>query len=470
MRRFAAELALLLLAGCHLRAKGPAVLPPLSSEGAVRVYLQPFPDDAARLSFSLAGISAMKADGTAEPLQSVLPEVSGAAAATQRLLAEGRLAPGQYVGIALQIDRATLASDHGVADLLAPEEPVRVEVPFRVERGRAVVVKLSLGQGQAIAQEFRFAATFSGVALTTASSAVQLAGYCSTPGLAGLAVFDRRTHEVSGVVPTGRQPLGIAIDSQALRAYVALGGEDQLQVLDLMTGEELRRIPLRTGDEPREVAITPDGGLLLTVNPGSNSVSFVDTGSASVVGTAPTGEAPSALLLDRGGRRAYVLNRRSASMTVIDVANRTVLATVATDPEPLRVQLNRDGTRLYLIARGSAYLTAFSVPELNVVRSVFVGLGAGALRVDPRTDLVYVGRTDEGRIQVFDPVSTLPVDSIAVPGPVSYLALDHVENALIAVLPTRGQVAFVDVTRKRLVATLDVGGEPFQIALVGERL
>ena len=140
-----------------------------------------------------------------------------------------------------------------------------------------------------------------------------------------------------------------------------------------------------------------------------------------------------------------------------------------TDPEPLRAQLSRDGTRLYLIARGSAYLTVFQVPEMTVQRTVFVGLGAGALKVDPRTDLVYVGRADEGRIQIFEPFSALPVDSIEVPGPVSWLALDDVENALVAVLPERRQVAFVDVTRKRLVATIDVGAEPFQAALIGER-
>jgi hypothetical protein len=80
-----------------------------------------------------------------------------------------------------------------------------------------------------------------------------------------------------------------------------------------------------------------------------------------------------------------------------------------------------------------------------------------------------VAPPQERRIQVFDPVSALPVDSIAVPGPVSFLALDHVENALVAALGSRQQVAFVDVTRKRLVATIDVGAVPYVIVLLGER-
>jgi YVTN family beta-propeller protein len=468
MRRLAAVLALLLLAGCHVRARGPAPLPALSGEGEVRVYLQPLPEDAARLAFSLSSVLASRSGGPDVPLELLHPEVSGAAPTGQRLLALGRLPPGPYAGLALEVKRATVARDGGVSDLLVPEEPIRVEAPFMVEPGRAVVVRLSLRRTP-LAGEFELGDAFSAVALAPEASTVQLAGYCSTPALAGLAVFDRRAHEVNGVLPTGRQPLGIAIDPRALRAYVAMAGEDQIQVLDLVTGEELRRIALGTGDEPREVALTPDGGLLVTTNPGSGSVAFVDVASGSVVGRVRTGEEPSALLLDRGGRRGYVLDRRSRSLTVVDVANRAVVATVPTDPEPLRAQLSRDGTRLYLIARGSAYLTVFQVPEMTVVRSVFIGLGAGALKVDPRSDLVYVGRADEGRIQVFDPMSALPVDAIEVPGPVSWLALDDVENALVAVLPERRQVAFVDVTRKRLIATIDVGAEPFQVALVGER-
>lgn len=470
MRRPAAvALALQLLTACHLRAQAPLSLNPLSGEADLLVYLEPFPADAARLGLSLTSVSAVREDGTAVPLELRMPEMSGTTATSQRLLALGRIPPGPYAGIAFELGRATLATAGGASDLLLPEEPVRVDVPFTVTSGRGLVARIALAPGQAASQEFRFQGAFSGVALAPEATVVPLAGYCSTPARASLLKFDRRSHQVTGVLPTRRQPLGIALDPSAVRAYVALGAEDRIQVLDLGTGEELAQIPLRAGDEPRELALTPDGSLLVTVNPGSDTASFVDTSSGSLIDSVQAGDEPWALLLDRGGRRAYVLNRRSNSITVLDVATRAVVATVPTDPEPLRAQLSRDGSRLYLVARGSAYLTVFSVPDMTVVRTVFVGLGAGALKVDPRSDLVYVGRADEGRIQVFDPVSALPVDAIQVPGPVSWLALDDVENALVAVLPATGQVAFVDVTRKRLVGALEVGAEPYQVALVGER-
>jgi YVTN family beta-propeller protein len=380
-----------------------------------------------------------------------------------------RLSPGQYGGLEFSVTRATLATDQGVADLLASKEPIRIDLPFAVVRGRAAILQLALRPGQARPREFAFSAAFTGVELRPEQTVVQLATYCTTAGTADLFVLDRRSRQVSGAIPTGREPEGIALDVSANRAFVALAGEDQIQVIDLVTGAELRRIALRSGDRPRELGLTPDGRLLVSTNAGSNSLAFVDPQAGVALDRVAVGDDPWSLLLDRSGRRAYVLNRWSSNLTVVDLANRAVVTTVATDPEPLRAQLNRDGTRLYVIHRGSAWMNVYSVPDMAQVARMFVGLGASALKVDPRTDLVYVGRGDEGRIQLFDPMSLLPVDSIEVPGAVSYLAIDDVENMLVAVLPGPGRIAFVDLTRKRLLSTVDVGRDPFRVAPVSER-
>jgi YVTN family beta-propeller protein len=468
MRRLAV-LLVVLLAGCHPRVHPPASLEPLAQEGEVFVYLAPFPGDAARLAFSLAAVEAIRSDGAVEPLTLALPDVGAETMRAQRLLGWGRLSPGAYGGLQIRLTRATLATDEGVADLLASKDPVRLDVPFPVARGRAVVVQLALRPGQASAREFAFSAGFTGAPLRPEDTVVQVADYCSATDVAALFVVDRRARQVTAAIPTGREPGGVALDVASGRGYVALGGEDQVQVLDLSTGEELRRIALRTGDAPRELALTVDGRVLVTVNPGSNSVAFVDPLAGVAVDRVLVGDEPRALLLDRQGRRAYVLNRRGSSVTVLDVVNRTVLATVTTDPEPLRAQLNRDGSRLYVVHRGSPWMAVFTVPDLTPLPRVFVGLGAETLRVDPRTDLIYVGRADEGRLQVFDPASSLAVGSVDVPGPVSYLAIDDVENALIAVIPSLRQLAFVDLVTRRVRSTVDVGRGPFWVAPAAER-
>jgi hypothetical protein len=114
-------------------------------------------------------------------------------------------------------------------------------------------------------------------------------------------------------------------------------------------------------------------------------------------------------------------------------------------------------------------MTVFALPALTVANRVFVGLGMEAIKVDSRTDLIYVGRQGEARLQVFDPASYLPVDYVEVPGDVSYMAIDDANDALFLVVPSRRSVAVVELTSWKLLASFDVGDEPYQVVLVGER-
>ncbi len=468
-RALVAALVAPLLAGCHARARAVPALPPLGAEAELHVYLQPLPGDAGRLAFSIASLAAVRQDGTEVPLELVLAEVNARAVSHQRLLAWGRLPPGAYSGLALRLARATISGDGLPSDLLVPKEPVRIDLPLQLEEGRAALANVALREGQVQESEFDFAGHFTGHVVPTGSAVLELAGYVSRPGFDSLAAFDRRAHEVTAVHPTGRGPTGLAVDALARRAFVALRGEDQVQVLDLATGDELARIPLRSGDEPADLALTPDGRLVLVVGNGSNTLAILDAEAGLVLERLPTGLEPWVVRLDRDGRRAYVLDRRSGGITVVDVPGRAVVRTVATEPEPVAVQLNRAGTRLYVVHRGSAYLSVLSVPDLAVVNRLFVGLGAAALEVDPRTDLVYVGSADERRIQVFDPFSMAPLGAIEVPAPVSFLTLDTVENTLLALMPSVGAVSFVDLASRRVVSTMDVGADPLRLVVVGER-
>ncbi|HSN92776.1 MAG TPA: YncE family protein [Anaeromyxobacteraceae bacterium] len=468
MRRAVAAAALV-LAACLPRVHLAPLREALGAEGEVWVYLQPLPEDAARLALSFEEVALARGDGTLLPLELALRDLPAGGVARQRLLASGRAPPGSYPALVVRIRRATLSGEAGPVDLLVPEEPVRVDLDLELGRGRARVVQLALRPGQALDQDFSFGAAFSTSARPPAAMVAQLAGYCPSAGSASVAVFDRRAKQVVSVFATGREPRAVAVDGRAARGYVALAGEDQIQVVDLATGEELRRIPLRPGDEPRDLALTPDGRLLVAANRGSNSAAVLETEPGLVLDRVPAGDAPWSLLLDRAGRRAYVLNRRSNDVTVVDVGNRAAVGTIATDPEPIGAALNRAETRLYVVHRGSAWMNAYSLPDLAPAGRFFVGLGAGAVKVDPRTGRILVGRDDAGRIDVYDPVSLLPVDGFDVPGPVAYLAIDEMENALVVVMPALRSVALVDLTSRRVLSSVDVGDDPGRAVVIGER-
>ena len=465
-RRLALPL-LALLAGCQAHMRGAAGVRPLADEAEVFVYLRPLPPEAERLSFEIASLVAVSADGTEVPLQLRTRVVARARGERERLLAWGRVPPGRYTGLAVHVAKATLAGDEGPANLIVPATPAEATLPFTAGRGTATVLSASIRYPASVEQTFQFEPSLL-LALPERTIPDNVA-LCANAGQANVSLLDRRARRVTAVLPTGASPRAVAIDAAARRAYVAVAEDDEVQVVDLASGATLARVHLAPGDRPWDLALPAGGRSLVVANSGSNTVSFVDLATLTEAQRVPTGDAPSTLLADRAGRRAYVLDRRGNAITVVDLANRAVVATVATDPEPLRAAIDAAGRRLYVVHAGSAYLTVLSLPDLAPAGRVFVGLGATTVLVDSRTDLIYVGRGDAPRLDVYDPSSLAPLTAVDLPAPASLLAIDDAENVLWAVLPDARAVAAVDLTSRELLATVDVGDAPAALALTGAR-
>jgi YVTN family beta-propeller protein len=195
----------------------------------------------------------------------------------------------------------------------------------------------------------------------------------------------------------------------------------------------------------------------------------VDTGSSQEVARISVGEGPWSVLQPPGTNRAVVVNRRASTLTVIDLATRQAIATIPTDPEPLFAQASRDGSRLYLIHAGSLYMTEYALPAFSVTRRIRVGLGVSAVKVDPRTDLIYVAHGGQARLEVYDGVSGLPVDTFDLPAPASHLSIEDAQDQLHVLMPSRRAIAVLDLTSRRVLSVLEVGGDPYEVKLAGER-
>lgn len=396
MKRFGLALVLL-AAACHLRPRASRAFAPLEGEGEVFVYLQPMPQQIERLTFTLSSL-AVSSEGRDLPLQLAFRDLPGPDPRQQRLLAFGRLPPGSYAVLLVATEKATLATPEGPAQLLVPGEPARVPAGFTIAAGRATVVTLTFRPEASVQGSFSFAPVFA--AAVPPRPMPPLQGLCTSTAWNDLTVFDKRRREVVAVLPTGRGARGVALSPSLQRGWIALGDEDQLEAFDVSSATPLPRVRLAPGDGPRELAASGDGRWLYVVNSGSNSFAFLDALSGTEVSRVPTGEEPITFVVDRAGRRAYVLNQRSSTITVVDLAQRAAVGTVTTETAPLRAQVSRTGNRLYVIHAGSPYLLALSLPDLAVVNRVFIGLNASALKVDSRSDLIYVGKSDEARLYV----------------------------------------------------------------------
>lgn len=466
LREAAVLLAFVLLfSTCHYK---PAIVkPPLEEEGEVYVYLQPLPQEAGRLRFTLARLALVRGDGSEVSLSLRLTEFRGDEMRRQRLLAVGRVPPGAYAGLSISAKDAFLRSEDGEASLLVPDEPSKTAFPFQVARRRTQVLELSFRAGESLKERYGLTPTFSVIIPGRPLSGVT--GYVTNPEAYNVMVFDKVSGKVTGVLSTGRSPRGIAIDPGSRKVYVTLPLDRTIEVIDMDSGEIVNRIVLSAADIPQEIALTPEGGTLLSVNQGSDSVSFIDPVSLVETGRVGVGRGPNSILVDATGRIAYVFNTLSNTISVIDIPRRALALTAGTEAGPLRGQLNRRGDRLYVYYLHSPFIHVLDPMTLALQKRFFTGMGVTSIKVDPRTDFLYVSKRGTASVEMYDPFSLIPGGSLPVGDEVSCMVFDGERNNLYLLLPNRKIVKAINLVGRIPVSELDVGDTPYWLAVMGQR-
>ena len=257
-----ATLMLAVFSSCQTRSV--LLKPALEEEGELVVYLRPLPQEAEPLAFILEGISAEKVEGGSYPLALSRKEIRGEKPQRQRFLASADLPPGKYTGLSFKIKTAAIKGEEGLSILLVPNQPVTIAFPFQVAKRKALLLSLSLDYRKSVEGGFRFSRAFS--IFVPDRPPVGILGYAANSGFNNITVFDKKEGQVVGVIATGREPMGIALDRRSRRVYVTLAGDDTVEVIDADAWDVVNRLRLQTGDHPQEPALSRDGSILFTAN------------------------------------------------------------------------------------------------------------------------------------------------------------------------------------------------------------
>jgi YVTN family beta-propeller protein len=437
-----------------------------AAEAGVYLYLQPLAPEAGRLSFTLASVAAIGADGREHTLTLRLSDVNLRTAGRQRLLASGRVPIGRYAGLLVNVKTATLERDGEKAALSVPDPPTRIAAQFSAGAEQPAVLWLVLRYDESIkGVEFT-------PRLTVAPPPRPIAdhmGFVTNARSNTITVFDKSLGQAINVIETCAGPAGMALDQRRRRLYVACSRDDEIQSIDVATGTIVERTRISPGDRPRELALSPDGLTLVAVAPGSGTVSFFDATSAAHQDRVAVGSGPEAIAIDPAGRRAFVLNRLGSSVSVVEISSRTVAATVSLEAAPLRAEFNRQGDRLYVIHERSPYMTVFDPRQLTVLQRARVRGGVGAIAVDTVRNLVCLAGENDPAIEIYDPHALMPLYAIRTPAGASYLTFDAEANRLYLVEARAGRIAVASLADRRVVTEIDVGDAPYGVSVMGER-
>lgn len=459
-RLVAASLALVVAGGSAAAIAGRGSAPRRShGPRGIVVLLKDLSPPSQRARFEASRAVALRGDGQSAPLSLVSGAWSPGGTPEETLWIEGEVPPGTYTGFEVTFLNASRSTPDRTENLTVPSSPVRIDVPFVVGAGSGTVLVLNLRSAVTKEDPPRFEPVFEGS--TRPRPTTGLTGLASVAGWESVAIFDKRTGALASLLPVGPGPGGLAIDAERARAYVAVSGDDVVTAMDLLEGRVRERIALRAGDRPKDVVLSPDGRILIVANPGSDTVSFVDPIAAIELERVAVAGRPASLLMDRDGRRAFVLPERASSITVLSVASHAAIGSIAVETGPVRARFSgRNGERILVAHAESPYLAVIDSRTLIVEQRVYVGQGARALEVDPRSGRIYLARNRTRKIEAFDPSSFLPLSEIPVPGEVSWLAVESEGNGLGVLLLDPPEVRIVGLVGSGTVARTPLGPDP----------
>lgn len=445
-------------ASCAVRRGLESTSESSAGSGLVHVYLQPLDAEAGSLRAQFAGVAALTAEGTSRALQLETDALDGSQPQRQRLLAAGSLPAGTYRGLTFRIAAASLERNGVRSALTTDHEPILEEHPFTVEAGGARLLTLRLDPGRSVVEDVAFKPVF-GIGTPSANALAPAAvALASVAGVDALVAFHKLTGEVFDLLRTAAGPQGVVYDAERRRAYVACAGADSVEAFDLLRGLREQSLPLQFADRPTGLTLSSDGRTLVVTNPGSNSLTVLDAPTLSQRYRLNVGREPVAAVFDSDERRLFVFQPSDDAISVVDPARGVVVATLATDAGPSFGALAGRGRRLVVIHRDSPYLTEVDLESLRVERGVYVGGGATAIAVDPRTDRIFLGRRGKRGIEVFNPGTGLPIDFLDTGSDVGFLKIADDAEQLYATLPALRQVRTLRLSGRSSTAATDVGG------------
>lgn len=163
----------------------------------------------------------------------------------------------------------------------------------------------------------------------------------------------------------------LTVDEPTQRLFVSHG--TQVQVVDLMTGEQVGAIPDLKG--VHGIAFAPEANKGFITGGRDTSVTVFDLETLAVLGKIKaTGANPDAILYDAFSHRIFAFNHKGSNVTVIEPGMNKIIGTIALDGEPEYGASDGKGT-IYVNIEDKSEVAVINATTLKVVKSWSVAPG-----------------------------------------------------------------------------------------------
>lgn len=273
-------------------------------------------------------------------------------------------------------------------------------------------------------------------------------------------VIDISSKKVTQVItlPDGAAPSAVAVDSTGKIAVIAESDLGKAAILNLTDLTKVTVTQVATDLGPAAVAI--GGTLAVVVNGDVDSVSVIDLTSNTVLKTISVGHGPEGVAIDATNKLAYIVNENDGSVSVLDLAGLAFTKTIVLDPS----------LRPESIALASASLAYITVPAAGSHGQVLaLDLTTGkttAISANPDrsggssaalvyNSNVYFANQAGGSVSVLAVNTTTPITTIKVDLGARALAVDGKDNLLVVSNEGSGTLVLVDLKTNKVIARIN---------------
>jgi len=281
------------------------------------------------------------------------------------------------------------------------------------------------------------------------------ATYEGIPSLAGVFNFAVNISDTGNqaVLPFGiTVPVSIAILG-APSAYITNAGDGSVTVLDLSTN--LTTNISGVGNNPRGIALSPNGATVYVTNFNDDTVTEIDAITNTKGRTVAVGAGPKGIVAPNNGTLIYVANETENSLTVLDMALADPALTAVTislegvrpEAKPQRLAASPDGRLIYLTLSNVFDLTDRDQPVDIPDNVIVISNNPGSPDIHNILAILDAGEGPSGI--AFSPSSNLLIVASELSGEVYFIEVDQAEAVLSfteqAVIGGLGDPAFVGV-------------------------
>ena len=272
---------------------------------------------------------------------------------------------------------------------------------------------------------------------------------------------------IVATIPVGNRPRGLAIAPGGTRAYVALGKDDAVAVIDIAQRKVVDRIPV--GTDPEQVAVSPDGHTVFVSNEALDSATAVAVDDHAMRFRVAVGKEPEGVTVNPSGTKVYVTGESDSSVTVLDATSGKRLGSLQVSRRPRFMAFAPRGDWALVSTEDGGTVHVVDGTRDSVIATIPIGDRTTkptgiAISADGRWAYIANGRANE--VTVLDVKARRVVQSIPVGTRPWGVSLTPDGSTLYVASGRSNEITVISTAKRSVTGKITVGERPYTVAVV----